>query len=45
MFITILQENDILRATLQQVQEQLDTVMGTQESRKKVLETLVTTYF
>lgn len=34
------QENDILRATLQQVQEQLETVTGTQESQRKVLETL-----
>ncbi|OXA59162.1 homer protein homolog 1 isoform X2 [Folsomia candida] len=33
-------ENDILRATLQQVQEQLETVTGTQESQRKVLETL-----
>jgi len=33
-------ENDILRATLQQVQEQLETAMGTQESQRKVLEAL-----
>ncbi|CAL8091165.1 unnamed protein product [Orchesella dallaii] len=33
-------ENDILRATLRQVQDQLEAAMGTQESQKKVLEAL-----
>lgn len=35
-----LKENDILRATLRQVQDQLDAALGTQESQKKVLEAL-----